>query len=332
MKQIKTFYPLFIISLLFSTNCLTYYYKLPKLDLNISQLPEKKQVSTDNPIYFSGTFPFNPGEKFGRLQFKPESKSLLIEIEKLRPFKSNSSPLTCLLSVFTFSLFPCYTNGTETVHISLSSPYLYDRKKSVTQDIQKIEFGWFPLFIVSPFMGDRKPDTGNVLAILESESKIIEESERILSAVEKKKKEVKPLLQNPKDYPVILNDFATTDLSSTSFQLSSGKDLFIQVYNNSSKAIVQLDYKIASTNSYFKSKNESIVTLTNEELIQPGNFSQNIFFRDGNPRPNSLFVFMESLVITWEDGKKTSLVNNQVKKINVQVPATFIFDLRSNSF
>ena len=132
------------------------------------------------------------------------------------------------------------------------------------------------------------------------------------------------------DNLVLLNDFATTDSSSSYFQIGSGRDLLIQVYNNSTTAIKSIAYEVVSTNNIYQSNKETTVTITNTEDILPGDFSKNTYYKDKNPKPHSFSVYMDSMKVTWENGKVTTISPAQISKVNLHVPSRMILDLNEN--
>lgn len=323
--------------LMISFNCITFYEKIqnPSYEKNVfkknaSQPSQSSQTSNSpKPFIYDKSFSLQPGQMVGSLLYDPNSDFFKVEIEEKRKYKANNSPFLCLLSILTITLIPCYYDAVETVQFTVSSPYFFDKRKPIEQSIRKKEYAWFPLVFVSPFFGDKSPEDGNLIALEEVEGKLIKEYDAMVSEIEVTKRKLKPLIQNPKKYSIILNDFATTDLYAQNYQfnLGTGRDVIIQIFNNSFKTIRKVRYHLTSTNSLIKSPNDVYEIIENEEIVIPGGFSKNILFANRNPRPNSLFLFMDKVEIEWEDGSNSVISKAEVNQIKVVASPRVIADL-----
>ncbi|EOQ90412.1 hypothetical protein LEP1GSC202_3799 [Leptospira yanagawae serovar Saopaulo str. Sao Paulo = ATCC 700523] len=317
--------------LFFCINCITFYEKIPNPSKQIIDLKPKTSLSSasQKSFFYENSFSLQPGQKIGSLLYDPNSDFFKIGIEEKRKYKSNNSPFLCLLSILTITLIPCYYDAVETVRLSVTSPYFFDKRKPIEQDIRKREYAWLPLILISPFFGDKSPEDGNRLALEEAEGKLSKEYDTMLSEIDVTKKKLKPLIENPQKYSVILNDFATIDFyaQKNNFSFGTGKDVIIQIFNNSFKTMTKIKYHLTSTNSLTKSPNDVYEIVENEEIVFPASFSKNILFANRNPRPNSLFLFMDKIEIEWEDGSKTVIAKSEVNQIKVVASPRLIADL-----
>lgn len=321
--------PYFLICLFL--NCITFYERIPSGSSDKQKVTStiKFQSQEPKPFSYEKDIPLLPGETIGGLKYDPNADFFKINIEEKRKYKTNNSPFLCLISILTITLVPCYYDAVETIQFSVTSPYFFEKRKPIEQEIRKREYAWLPLFLVIPFMGDKSPDDGNLLALKEAEVKLLNEYSKMESEIEETKKKLKPLIKNPKKYAIILNDFATTDFSnqSYSFNIGTGKDIIIQIFNNSFKTITKMKYHLAATNSFFKSSNEVSDVIVNEETIFPGGFSKNIFYANRNPRPNSLYLFMDKIEIEYDDGSYAVISKSAINQIKVISSPRLIDDL-----
>lgn len=318
MKYYKILLFFLIVSYL---NCITYYERIPSIPNTKpdSKSIVKSQSSIQKPFSIEKDIPLTPGQSIGNLKFDPNSDFFKIKVEDKRKYNSDSSPFLCLLSVLTITLIPCYYHAVETVQITVTSPYFFEKRKPIEQEIRKKEYAWLPFILVIPFLGDKSPDDGNLIAVHEAESKLMSEYRLMESEIEETKKKLKPLLKNSKKYAVIVNDFATTDLNSqySQFNFGTGRDVIIQIFNNSIKTITRIKYHLAATNSYYNSPNEVYEVIVNEEMVSPGNFTRNILYPNRNPKPNSLYLFLDKIEVEYEDGTNAVISKTGVNQVKV---------------
>ncbi|NCN08987.1 MAG: hypothetical protein GW938_04000 [Leptospira sp.] len=324
--------------LLFLSQCLTFYERIPNVEEQILQESKISNAQSKSippteikePIKFWIDLPIEEGKTFGKLQYDSIKPTLELRVKDFRERKNNSFSFFCMLSGLTLTILPCYKENDIEIKFDINTTLIFEKDKSVTQLVKQKEFVWFPFILVSAFIGDKSPEAGDLIALEEAQEGIIKEANPFFEKIAKKRKDLKPILRNSKAYPVLLNDFATTDSSSSYFQIGSGRDLLIQVYNNSTTAIKSIAYEVVSTNNIYQSNKETTVTITNTEDILPGDFSKNTYYKDKNPKPHSFSVYMDSMKVTWENGKVTTISPAQISKVNLHVPSRMILDLNEN--
>lgn len=233
------------------------------------------------------------------------------------PTKNDSSGL-CILSALTLTVIPCMQKGAEVMELEVSAPDVTKKIYKINNEVENETYVWLPLLLISPFFGDSKPDRGIAISMHEKYTEILQKINDLNKDIAKLIANIKKLKANPAKYPVLLTDF-----TSYGYALEGGGHVNVKIYNNSRKVITKTVYEIVPGN-FIGATSGDKKTLTNNERIGPGNFSKKTFFKNANPRTMMGKIYMESVVVTYEDGSTYTLPGSKVRDVSVLAPDNVI--------